>query len=540
MRETLPAGLNFFAKTTYSHRVTSTLRKRRIQREAENTDKSRSFDATTPDKDVCPPDDRISWLATGFIFILAAITRFWNISHPTDKGTPIFDEKHYAPQSYNVSVMGVEENPAYGLVVHPPVAKQIEAIGQFFFGYSPLGWRFMAAVLGIATIVITMRMARRITRSTQLGVLAGVLLTVDGVFFITSRIGMLDIFQVFFIVAAAAALLVDRDQANARMHQAYLEGRTKALDFGPRLGFRWWRLIAGVSLGLATGVKWSGLYYIAFFGFMSVMFDLARRRRYGVRRPVVGTLVMDTPPALFAIVGVGLAAYFFSWMGWIRSENAVYRHMIGTKIGPDGPFAWVPESLRSMWYYNSSVLEFHNSLSTSNGNRHPWESKPWAWPMSLRPMLYYYEGGDEVTGCGEEKCVEAILLVGTHAIWWLAIPVLAWAAWRAVANRDSRYVYPLVGYAAGFVPWLITFDRQMYFFYASALVPFFVILLVLALGEIAGKSSDTAERRKLGLVVVALYMGVVVANFVWIYPILSGSPISEAQWQNFQVLPSYR
>ena len=54
---------------------------------------------------------------------LAAISRFLNLGSPTDAGTPVFDEKHYAPQAWQLlHNHGVEDNPGYGLVVHPPDA----------------------------------------------------------------------------------------------------------------------------------------------------------------------------------------------------------------------------------------------------------------------------------------------------------------------------------------------------------------------------------------------------------------------------------
>ncbi|WQD12576.1 MAG: hypothetical protein U1U88_000586 [Lawsonella clevelandensis] len=42
--------------------------------------------------------------------------------------------------------------------------------------------------------------------------------------------------------------------------------QTFTSEFGPRWGFRWWRFTAGVFLGLAMAVKWSGLYFVAVFG----------------------------------------------------------------------------------------------------------------------------------------------------------------------------------------------------------------------------------------------------------------------------------
>ena len=113
--------------------------------------------------------------------------------------------------------------------------------------------------------------------------IAGLLLIADGVTFVASRTALLDGFLVFFVVAAFGALIVDRDQVRERMHIALLDGRIHETPWGPRLGVRWWRFGAGVLLGLACATKWSGLYFVVFFGLMSLAFDVAARRQYGCR-----------------------------------------------------------------------------------------------------------------------------------------------------------------------------------------------------------------------------------------------------------------
>ncbi|KZO60030.1 phospholipid carrier-dependent glycosyltransferase [Dietzia cinnamea] len=489
-----------------------------------------------PAPDTGPVDTARDWIVTGVILVLAFVSRFWGLASATDKGTPVFDEKHYAPQSYDIARLGIEENPAYGLVVHPPVAKQIQSLGGLLFDYTPMGWRFTAALAGVLVVLMVMRITRRLTRSTQLGFVAGLLLCLDGVTFVTSRIGMLDIYQVLFVVAAAGALLVDRDQMRGRMHRAALEGRLHLSELGPRLGFRWWRFTAGVMLGLALGVKWSGLYFIAFFGLMTVAWDWALRSRYGVHRPLAGALLRDAVPAFLTLVIWPATLHLFTWLPWFAGENSVYRHAVPEKVAD----TWLPDALQSWLYYQSSVLDFHSSLTTSAGNRHPWESKPWTWPMSLRPMLYYVEQGEGVVGCGETTCVRAIMLIGTPAIWWLAIPVLAWAFWRAVVSRDGRYAFPLVGYMAGYLPWFFQHDRQMYFFYASVMVPFFVMLIALVLGEIAGSATDSRRRQLIGRGIVSVYLALVIVNFIYMLPILAGLPITQTEWNHQLWLPSWR
>ena len=57
----------------------------------------------------------------------------------------------------------------------------------------------------------------------------------------------------------------------------------------------------------------------------------------------------------------------------------------------------------------------------------------------------------------------------------------------AGVNDTTAFIFALMAFAAGFLPWLAAFDRQMYFFYATALVPFTAVLLALALGNLANK-----------------------------------------------------
>ncbi|MCP2168733.1 Dolichyl-phosphate-mannose-protein mannosyltransferase [Goodfellowiella coeruleoviolacea] len=486
-----------------------------------------------------PPDRVRGWYITLTVTLIGALVRFWNLGIPTDRGTPVFDEKHYVPQAAQVLRNGgYEDNVGYELVVHPPLAKQLIAIGEWLFGYNAWGWRFASAVAGTVSILLVVRIARRLTRSDLLGAIAGVLLICDGVSHVQSRMGMLDIFMAVFVLAAFACLLVDRDQMRSRLAVAVREGWVNVSPFGPSLGFRWWRFAAGVCVGLMCAVKWSGSWYLMAFGLLCVFWDVTARRTAGVARPWLGTIVRDVAPALWSLAVIPILVYLGTWWAWFASETGVDRHavdMVGAKIGRD---SWIPDALRALWFYSGNVLEFHEQLVTSATNRHPWESKPWTWPMGLRPMLYYYEGS--ITGCGESKCVGAQMLIGTPAMWWLAFPMLGWGLWRVIARLDWRYAAVLVGYFAGLLPWFLNVDRQMYFFYTTPMAPFLVLGLTLVLGQILGRLGQGRERRGTGLLVVALYVGLVVANFVWLWPVLNGEPITPERWQAELWLPSWR
>ena len=82
----------------------------------------------------------------------------------------------------------------------------------------------------------------------------------------------------------------------------------------------------------------------------------------------------------------------------------------------------------------------------------------------------------------------------------------------------------------------------MYFFYATVMAPFLVMGLALCCGDIlrsVNRAPIRPERRALAILVVAIYVGAVVTNFVWLWPILTGSPISPTQWDQQIWLPSW-
>jgi dolichyl-phosphate-mannose--protein O-mannosyl transferase len=492
-----------------------------------------------PAADFGPLDRLQGWAMTAVIAALAAVSRFLNLGSPTDAGTPIFDEKHYAPQAWQMLFNhGVEDNPGYGLVVHPPVGKQLIAIGEALFGYNGVGWRFTGAVCGVIMVVLVARIARRITRSTLVGAIAGLLLTADGASFVAARTALLDGFLVLFVVAAFGALMVDRDQVRERMYIAYAEGRIAETPWGPRLGVRWWRFGAGVLLGLACATKWSGLYFVVFFGAMTLVLDAVARKQYKVPQPWQGVLRRDLGPAVYALGLIPFGVYLASYAPWFASETAVNRHEVGQSIGENSLLP-LPDAIRSLWHYTYAAYHFHSGLTNAAGNHHPWESKPWTWPMSLRPVLYAIDNHD-VPGCGAQSCVKAVMLVGTPAMWFIAVPVIGWTVWRAVVRRDWRYAVVLVGYSAGFLPWFADIDRQMYFFYAVVMAPFLVLALALILGDILHKPNQNPERRTLGLLVACGYVALVITNFAWMYPILTGLPISQGTWNLEIMLRSWR
>jgi dolichyl-phosphate-mannose--protein O-mannosyl transferase len=495
-----------------------------------------------------PTDRARGWVVTGVITFIAAIVRLVNLGSATDGGTPLFDEKYYAIQAWEMLRNGgVEDDQAFGVVVHPPLGKQLIAIGEWLLGYNATGWRLASAVAGIVSVLLIIRVTRRMTGSTLLGGIAGILLICDGVSHVQSRSALLDIFQAVFVLGAFACLIADRDQIRTRLADAVADGSIGTAASGIPMGARWWRFGAGVLLGLTTAVKWSGAYWIIAFLALSLIWDIQARRQAGVRRPVRAGIRRDLLPTSWSLGVVPVLVYIGSWWAWFASETSWPRHTLvaieSNRSDWKSGFLYELAAAwqNALWQWTWKMLDFHAHLLTPTdpSKRHPWESKPWTWPLGTRPVLYYSPA--DGPGCGEglTNCVRRVFLIGTPALWWVSLFVLVWALWKVVGRLDWRYAAVLVGYGAGYLPWFTNLDRQMYFFYVTPLAPFLVIGITLVLGDILGRARVGVERRYTSIAVVALYVGIVVANFIWLWPILNGEPITQERMTMETWLPSW-
>lgn len=471
-----------------------------------------------------PADRALSWVATAVVTLIAATIRLWGIGFPAEKQ---FDEVYYATEGAEMLRNGYENNPGYMFIVHPPFGKWLVAAGIQLFGDDAVGWRVPSAVAGTLCVLILVRTVRRMTRSTLLGCVAGILLAVDGLSIVQSRFALLDIFVALFVLAGFACLVVDRDAVRDR-----LAAKVALADLGPRLGFRPWRLAGGVLLGLSCGVKWSGIWFLAGFAVLSVCWDVSARRAAGVARPWSGTAVRDLPGALGSLAAVPVAVYVTTWTGWFLGESSYDRHWADTNAGF---WSWLPGPLRSLLHYHAQMWHFHNGLSTP----HSYQSSPWGWLVTGRPVLFYYPSNPSPTGCGAATCVRTVLDVGTPALWWAFVPAVLWAGWIGLVRRDWRGWVVLVAFFAGWVTWLSVPGRTMFLFYMTPLVPFLVLGVTLVLGAVLGSARDDEQRRTAGLIAVCGYVALVVINSAWLWPILSGQLITYEEWRSRIWFPSW-
>lgn len=498
-----------------------------------------------------------SWAWAALITVVGGVIRYWGLAFPHGKS---FDEIYYATEAQEMLRYGYEDNRGFMFIVHPPLGKWLIGAGSAVFGDGSFGWRVVPAAAGTLCVLMLARVAMRMFHSVVLGVVAGGLLAMEGISVVISRVALLDIFLQFFILAAFCALVIDRDKLRERLAELYLAGIDLSSGV-PALGPRPWRLLGGVLLGLAFGIKWSALSFWGAWALLSILWDRGAFKSAGVEQPWLAVFKRSFIPWGFSLGVTAAASYFLTWTGWFVGENSWNRHWGDTHPGT-GLFALLPSGFRSLLDYHHQAYKFHSTLFSP----HPYKANPWSWLILGRPISFY--APSDVTGCGATNCTREILCIGTPIMYWAFVPVLLWLAWHWATTRDWRAGMVWMAFLAGWGVWLQNQRRTGFIFYMVPLMPYLVLGVTLAIGVMLTRTRaeravvplhldvPEGEVRTVGLrewvavqglswsylirlAAVTLWLGAVVADFIWMWPIFTGGMLTNEQWHLRMWFPSW-
>ncbi|MBO9523718.1 MAG: phospholipid carrier-dependent glycosyltransferase [Nocardioidaceae bacterium] len=500
-------------------------------------------------------DPVLSWAASIGIALLAAFLRLWNLGFPKSF---LFDETYYAKDAWslvhhgyvtgyvddaNTQILAGNTSGLFtkdpSMVVHPEVGKWIIGLTEQVAGMTPFGWRLAPAIVGSLMVLVMIRLARRVTGSTLLGLVAGVLMCFDGLQFVLSRLALLDIFVAFFVLCAVSCLVADRDWFRARLAAA----GDRFDGWGPRVWWRPWLLASGILWGLALGTKWAAIFPMAAFGLLFWAWSSGARRSFGVRWAWLRSALLDAIPAFGYVVLVPLVVYLLTWSGWLLHAGVYEQHLAHNQYGPywgsyteHDAHGFLPElfqSLRSLVHYHHDVLQFHES--GLNDSTHPYQSNPLGWLILNRPVGVDAQNDIAVgaQGCdatGGETCLRQVLLLGTPVLWWFGTLALIWSAVAWVGRRDWRYGVVVVGVLVTWLPWLRFDDRPIFSYYAIVTEPFLILGAVLLLGEMLGRAGPGTLRRQVGAVAAGTVVVAVMLNFAYFWPIYTDGLLTQTEW----------
>ena len=305
----------------------------------------------------------------------------------------------------------------------------------------------------------------------------------------------------------------------------YAQGDEREYLWGPIIWRRPWVIAAGVALGAATAVKWSGLYALAGLGIYLVVTDALARRRAGVAYWPMDAAARQGAVSFLLLVPAAVVTYVVSWTGWLVTAGGYDR-------GSDG------NPLLALWKYHESIYGFHIGLTSG----HPYASPAWEWPLLIRPTAVWV--GDDQS-CGTDHCMSVISTVPNPLIWYAGVAAAIYLLYRFVRGlierRPMPWVYgiPLVGLAVTYVPWLLYPERTIFQFYTVVMMPFLVLALVFTLRELAGRREDPLYRRQAGERTVMVFLVTVVVVSAFFYPVWTGMNVPYEFWLIHNWMPSW-
>jgi dolichyl-phosphate-mannose-protein mannosyltransferase len=386
------------------------------------------------------------------VLAIAAGLRMWGLASPPalywDEQYYVFDAEVYLGGGIGQPIEGAPlvKIADEGTWVHPPLGKWIIALlGVGPMGLRSIGWRIPSAVFGIAGVALLYVLALRLWRSVWWAGLASLLLALDGLHIVQSRIAMLDVFLTTFITAGIVFLVLDRE----RMDTGAPGHRWPRID-------RWfgspYRLWAGVFLGAAVATKWSGVFALLLAaGLCTVWLFTAGRRadRSGVG--TVGTLL-----AAFALIP--LLVYVTSYGAFFFQHGFAFHDFVTLQL--------------RMLHYQRTHLKVQ-----------PENSASWTWPILLHPIQYF--------GLARGSSASTIVALGNPAFWWGFVALLPVALVQIVRRPSWQDGVAFGGYAAMFLPWFAV-GRSQFFFYMLPAVPFMALCAVATLRRLPSRWALTS------------------------------------------------
>lgn len=444
----------------------------------------------------------------------------------------VFDEVYFPVDAYK-DIKGMQAckpttvNCTYNYFdPEPPLAKLMIAAGEWGYGwyratfegargdyidlgFNTFGWRIAVCIVGTLCVPMMYLFAKRLWPKRVFALAAAIAVCFDGMFFVQSRIGMIDIFPIFLILLAYYVFLI------------HIQSRTQR---GSLISL----VVLGLVLGLGIASKW-----IVLAAYASIIFFLVAR---AVRRHVDISIGPSDAPiwswgrgegpaipggvplrlyllvAILAFADLPVLIYVASWIPFFERGQFVARWNL--------LFTNPTAVLGDIGDYNYQSYLYHATLKAT----HPYGSPWWSWPFLSRPVAYYLEynglGVDQYSG---QVLVARIADLGNPWIWWTSLPCVASLPYFIVRHKSFPATLILVGFLTQYLPWS-HISRVLFLYHMFGGLVFMVMALAFVLGYM------WEHWRPAGRPVVISHLALVVVFFLYFYPVWTALPISNAAW----------
>ena len=468
----------------------------------------------------------LGWGALGWgaLGLGASALHFWHLGQPH---ALVFDEVYYVPFALDY----LHGTPSFD--AHPPLGKYFIALGLWlgqwpaaWLGWptlevedawvSPLAFRWLNALVGSTIPLLLAALADQLSsayspqRRRWFTGLAGVLMALEGLTLVESRLALINIYGLALgLLGQWAWLRAPRSQHPAR-----------------------WRWVAGIALGAAINVKWNW----AGFWLGLLLWDIFQ----------------NSPPNITPIPPIPHSTWRPGW-------NGIPWRWVYLGIIPAATYAllWLPHLAltgESFWGVHRQLWSMHQSIGMAE---HPYCSAWYGWPLMLRPVAYFYQR--------VEHTATTIHAMGNPVLWWLATAAvlalgLGWLArpmalvgWAKPAcpsasfSGDGHGQSPLpilrselrtkgvvpfivINYVTNWLPWALV-SRCTFLYHAMGMAAFSLLGL-------AWLMAQWLEHRRHRPWALALLSAIALSFWFWL-PLYLGMPLSLESLHRRWLLPGW-
>lgn len=146
---------------------------------------------------------------------------------------------------------------------HPPLAKLGMALGMQLFGENSFGWRIPGAILGVGSVFLVYLITKKLFDDETVALLAAGIFGLDGLALVMSRIGMNDIYLLFFVLLTIYLFMTKRFFVSALAFGLAISSKWSAIWAIPILFVLWLREKEKFKLSLFSFFVIPPIVYVA-------------------------------------------------------------------------------------------------------------------------------------------------------------------------------------------------------------------------------------------------------------------------------------
>lgn len=384
--------------------------------------------------------DRKDWLIILGMMFVSTIVRLFYIQFPEEM---VFDEVYHA-RAAGEYMRGI--NPFEW--VHPPLAKLLISVGTTLFGLNAFGWRIMPVIFGTLFVPVMYIFGKALFGKRHHGILAALIISLDGVFFVQSRTAMTNIFATFFQVTSVMFfwLYFQHDYHEQKKRKAYI-----------------YFIMSGLFISLAIATRWTSIGALAFiigaliwykFLFTANIKDIFHGNfqslSYGFNKKELPFWAL----ALASFVAIPFGIYILSYIPYMNLNHTV-KEVLNMQEG---------------------IYTYHKNLR----DPHPYYSEWYTWPFLIRPTWYFFRDFKDGTMGG-------IIALGNPAIWLPSVFVTIFVLYKAIKEKQANLLYIGLGFIILYLPWAVSPRIKNFSHYLFEAIPYACLSITYLIGYLWSK-----------------------------------------------------